>query len=64
MYHGAMSIVYHAIDKSSGITVALKLYKRQKLGTMERHQVGMSVLFWEKVWWPSTGSTMHEREGA
>jgi len=39
MYHGNMSIVYHAVDKRSGITVALKLYKRYKLSAIERHQV-------------------------
>lgn len=42
MYHGNMSIVYHAVDKRSGITVALKLYKRRKLATIERHQVRLS----------------------
>lgn len=39
MYNGAISMVYHAVDKRSGITVALKLYKRIKLNEIERHQV-------------------------
>eukprot|EP00983_Pelagomonas_calceolata_P005346 174126-Pelagomonas_calceolata.AAC.3 len=41
MYHGSMSIVYHAVDKRSGVTVALKLYKRHKLTSIERHQVSL-----------------------
>ena len=32
-------MVYHAVDKRSGITLALKLYKRHKLNEIERHQV-------------------------
>jgi aurora kinase len=41
-YNGNISMVYHAIDKRSGITVALKLYKRAKLTAIERHQVGLT----------------------
>ncbi len=40
MYAGHISSVYRAVDKNSGITVALKLYKRAMLNDMERHQVG------------------------
>lgn len=43
MYNGNISAVYHAVDKHSGITVALKLYKRAKLTDIERTQVCMHV---------------------
>ncbi|GLC59860.1 hypothetical protein PLESTB_001543600 [Pleodorina starrii] len=43
MYNGAISMVYHAVDKRSGITVALKLYKRIKLNEIERHQVAREI---------------------
>ncbi|GFH20256.1 protein kinase domain-containing protein, partial [Haematococcus lacustris] len=38
MYNGNISMVYHAVDRRSGITIALKLYKRVKLTAIERHQ--------------------------
>eukprot|EP00197_Chlamydomonas_leiostraca_P009590 CAMPEP_0202861950 /NCGR_PEP_ID=MMETSP1391-20130828/3158_1 /ASSEMBLY_ACC=CAM_ASM_000867 /TAXON_ID=1034604 /ORGANISM="Chlamydomonas leiostraca, Strain SAG 11-49" /LENGTH=688 /DNA_ID=CAMNT_0049541413 /DNA_START=154 /DNA_END=2220 /DNA_ORIENTATION=- len=43
MYNGNISMVYHAVDKRSGITVALKLYKRHKLTVIERHQVAREI---------------------
>jgi hypothetical protein len=39
-YAGAISSVWRAVDRQSGITVAIKLYKRAALNDMERHQVG------------------------
>ncbi|GFH26984.1 protein kinase domain-containing protein [Haematococcus lacustris] len=38
MYNGNISMVYHAVDRRSGVTIALKLYKRAKLTAIERHQ--------------------------
>lgn len=43
LYNGNISMVYHAVDKRSGITVALKLYKRYKLTLIERHQVAREI---------------------
>ncbi|KAL6758010.1 kinase-like domain-containing protein [Haematococcus lacustris] len=43
MYNGNISMVYHAVDRRSGITIALKLYKRVKLTAIERHQVAREI---------------------
>ncbi|KAJ9528355.1 hypothetical protein QJQ45_014333 [Haematococcus lacustris] len=43
MYNGNISMVYHAVDRRSGVTVALKLYKRAKLTAIERHQVAREI---------------------
>uniref|UniRef100_A0A7S3VNV4 Protein kinase domain-containing protein n=1 Tax=Dunaliella tertiolecta TaxID=3047 RepID=A0A7S3VNV4_DUNTE len=39
LYRGKTSLVYMATDKQSGIQVALKLYRKRKLSTMNRYQV-------------------------
>lgn len=39
LYNGNISSVYHAVDRQSGISVALKLYKRCKLTRIQRSQV-------------------------
>lgn len=36
LYRGKTSLVYMATDKQSGIQVALKLYRKRKLSTMNR----------------------------
>ena len=43
MYAGHISSVYRAVDKKSGITVGLKLYKRAMLNDMERHQIAREI---------------------
>jgi aurora kinase len=43
MYSGHISSVYRAVCKRSGITVALKLYKRSMLNDMERHQIAREI---------------------
>eukprot|EP00877_Chromochloris_zofingiensis_P000127 jgi/Chrzof1/10114/Cz04g29080.t1 len=43
MYAGQISSVYRAVDKKSGITVGLKLYKRSMLNDMERHQIAREI---------------------
>lgn len=43
LYAGHISSVYRAIDKKSGITVGLKLYKRAMLNDMERHQIAREI---------------------
>ncbi|KAL6762275.1 kinase-like domain-containing protein [Haematococcus lacustris] len=43
MYNGNISMVYHAVDRRSGVTIALKLYKRAKLTAIERHQVAREI---------------------
>lgn len=43
LYAGHISSVYRAVDKKSGITVGLKLYKRQMLNDMERHQIAREI---------------------
>eukprot|EP00878_Enallax_costatus_P037945 GHUV01043055.1.p1 GENE.GHUV01043055.1~~GHUV01043055.1.p1 ORF type:complete len:140 (+),score=29.86 GHUV01043055.1:285-704(+) len=43
LYAGHISSVYRAVDKKSGITVGLKLYKRTKLNDMERHQIAREI---------------------
>lgn len=40
LYEGPISAVWRAVDRRSGITVAVKAYKRAALNEMERHQVG------------------------
>jgi aurora kinase len=40
VYEGQNSLVYHAIDRRSGISIALKLYRRERLTDIERYQVG------------------------
>ncbi|MEW5306287.1 MAG: hypothetical protein WDW36_008760 [Sanguina aurantia] len=42
-YNGGISMVYHAVDRQSGISVAIKLYKRAKLNEIERHQVAREI---------------------
>lgn len=42
-YNGQISSVYRAVDRQSGITVALKLYKRAMLNDMERHQIAREI---------------------
>src|SRR5207253_2419283 len=37
------SSVYRAVDKKSGLTVGLKLYKRAMLNDMERHQIAREI---------------------
>ena len=34
MYNGSISMVWHAVDKRTGITLALKIYKRCGLNRM------------------------------
>ena len=34
MYEGTISMVWHAVDKHTGITLALKVYKRTELNRM------------------------------
>jgi aurora kinase len=36
LYRGKTSLVYMATDKQSGVQVALKLYRKRKLSTMNR----------------------------
>ena len=36
--------VYRAVDKQSGVTIALKVYRRAKLTSFERTQVRTLVL--------------------
>eukprot|EP00879_Flechtneria_rotunda_P023191 GHRR01024518.1.p1 GENE.GHRR01024518.1~~GHRR01024518.1.p1 ORF type:complete len:533 (+),score=186.16 GHRR01024518.1:153-1751(+) len=43
LYAGHISSVYRAVDKKSGITVGLKLYKRTMLNDMERHQIAREI---------------------
>ena len=43
MYTGRVSAVYHAVDRRSGVTIALKIYKRSKLTDIERVQVSREI---------------------
>jgi serine/threonine protein kinase len=43
MYSGHISSVYRAVEKNSGITVGLKMYKRTMLNNMERHQIAREI---------------------
>jgi len=43
LYAGHISSVYRGVDKKSGITVGLKLYKRAMLNDMERHQIAREI---------------------
>jgi hypothetical protein len=36
LYRGKTSLLYHAIDKRSGMEVALKLYRKRKLSTLNK----------------------------
>lgn len=63
LYNGNISMVYHAVDKRSGITVALKLYKRAKLTVIERHQVGDRCDKRNECGWPSSPSCSATRWG-
>lgn len=49
LYNGNISVVYHAVDRRSGITVALKGYKRNKLTAIERHQVSREIQLHTKL---------------
>ena len=40
VYEGQNSLVFHAIDRRSGISIALKAYRRARLNDIERFQVG------------------------
>lgn len=42
VYNGRTSLVYHAVDRRSGISIALKLYRRSKLSDIERVQVSVT----------------------
>jgi hypothetical protein len=59
VYEGQNSLVFHAIDRRTGISMALKLYKREKLTEIERYQVrcdrdAMVIL---ELRWASCAST-------
>jgi hypothetical protein len=43
LYAGHISSVYRAVDRKSGITVGLKLYRRTMLNDMERHQIAREI---------------------
>ncbi|KAF6262630.1 kinase-like domain-containing protein [Scenedesmus sp. NREL 46B-D3] len=43
LYAGHISSVYRAVDRNSGITVGLKLYRRTMLNDMERHQIAREI---------------------
>lgn len=43
MYKGKISLVYHVVDKRSGLSLALKMYKRCKLNEIERRQVSREI---------------------
>ena len=43
LYVGAISRVLRAVDKATGMTVALKVYKRHKLSDMEKCAPAPSV---------------------
>lgn len=56
VYDGANSLVFHAIDRRSGISIALKLYKRERLTEIERYQVGGGAGMWCAVLHASAGT--------
>lgn len=43
LYRGKTSMLYHATDKQSGTQVALKLYRKRKLSTLNRYQVEREI---------------------
>jgi len=43
LYRGKTSLLYMATDKKSGIQVALKLYRKRKLSTLNRYQVEREI---------------------
>lgn len=43
LYRGKTSLLYMATDKRSGIQVALKLYRKRKLSTLNRCPLGCSM---------------------
>lgn len=53
MYSGHISSVYRAVDRHSGITVAVKLYKRSLLNDMERHQIAREIWLHMQLCHPS-----------
>ena len=43
LYRGKSSLVYSAIDRQSGLEVALKVYRKHKLCTLSRYQVEREI---------------------
>eukprot|EP00195_Chlamydomonas_chlamydogama_P004613 CAMPEP_0202918608 /NCGR_PEP_ID=MMETSP1392-20130828/73875_1 /ASSEMBLY_ACC=CAM_ASM_000868 /TAXON_ID=225041 /ORGANISM="Chlamydomonas chlamydogama, Strain SAG 11-48b" /LENGTH=478 /DNA_ID=CAMNT_0049611715 /DNA_START=294 /DNA_END=1727 /DNA_ORIENTATION=+ len=43
LYRGKTSLLYMATDRKSGIQVALKLYRKRKLSTLNRYQVEREI---------------------
>lgn len=58
-YEGGHSIVWRAVDRRSGITLALKAYKRAGLNEIERHQVCAAQACMQVPSQPRCGAPTH-----
>ncbi len=63
VYEGQNSLVFHAIDRHTGISMALKLYKREKLSEIERYQVGWAGSSCHELLAPQQCHRVHQLAG-
>lgn len=64
LYVGSISRVLRAVDLSSGMTVALKVYKRHKLSDMEKCAASRPFgLFCLTLFWLAVPGALHYSSG-